>query len=430
MGWKELSYNQRLSYYNRLMRGERATDLAKELGIGISSFSLDMKAFREANPELCDEDVIPPQPELAALSADDQGDPVFKEIYVLLQKNPYSLDALSEKFDRSKATIKKWIAQMKAEGFTIQEEQSGTVSFPKVVRPEPVKGFIQSLADQQNSQIIKFAAFSDLHAGSLCSQPSALNSFLSTAVNDYGIEHIFFAGDMTQGVGGYSGIELDMLPELRGYKAQGIVTEHQVWLADQYIPQFNGVKYYILGGNHDYWHMTRSGIDAVKRLTNRRDDMSYLGYDVADIPLTDRVDIRLWHPSGGVPYALSYRIQKALEHMAFEELTTALASSENPRLRILIAGHTHVEVKFNRGPMLAVNIGCFEGQTNYLKRKGLFPQVGGALFKVWLTDSGIIARVEYTFFPFVEVVDDWKNWPTPEQSLEEKPDEVPVLFHA
>ena len=222
-----------------------------------------------------------------------------------------------------------------------------------------------------------------------------------------------------------------MIPALRVYGNRQVaaVTEKEIWLADQYTPEYPGLTYYMLGGNHDYWHVVNSGIDAVAKLCAGREDMVYLGYDVADIPLTDRVDIRLWHPSGGVPYAMSYRLQKALEQTAFEELTRAVTENENPRLRILLAGHMHIEVKFNRGPMLAAQVGCFEGMTNYLKRKGLYPQIGGSIFKVWLTDSGLIQRVEYTFMPFNEIEDDWKFWPIPPStSVLEDPDEIGVIF--
>jgi hypothetical protein len=191
------------------------------------------------------------------------------------------------------------------------------------------------------------------------------------------------------------------------------------------------LRYYVLGGNHDYWHVMKTGIDAISRLCKQRDDFVYLGYDVADVPLTDRVSLRLWHPSGGPSYALSYRLQKGIEQVAFDELTKAIEQNDDPKGRFLLAGHMHIEVKLHRGPMVAAHVGCFEGQSNYLKRKGSYPQIGGAIFKVRLTDGGLIQRVDYTFVPFTEVEDDWKNWPTPPEPDYDalfRPDRVEILF--
>jgi hypothetical protein len=234
---------------------------------------------------------------------------------------------------------------------------------------------------------------------------------------------------LTTGVGGYRGQEQDMIPVLRMAGTKGRITQGQIWLATHNMPRKDGLTYYNLGGNHDYWHVINSGIDAVAEISRQRDDMIYLGYDVADLPLTDKVDVRLFHPTGGVPYALSYRLQKSLEQMAFDELTRAIVENDNPKMRLLIAGHLHVEVKFQRGPMVAVHPGCFEGQTNYLKRKGLYPSIGGSIFRIRLSDGGLVTRCEYTFIPFVEIENDWSNWPVPDvTTVLEEPMPVNALF--
>lgn len=40
--------------------------------------------------------------------------------------------------------------------------------------------------------------------------------------------------------------------------------------------------------------------------------------------------------NGGVPYATSYRLQKGMEEMAFEMLTEAISTGENPRVRVVV----------------------------------------------------------------------------------------------
>jgi hypothetical protein len=424
MGYKDLIDSQRLDYYKRWKNGEPIIALAAEVGTYPATFERRLREIGQYHRETTEQEQVKKvEPAQVARKR-----PANEELFSLLKAHPYTLDELSKKFDRSKETVLEWINQMKKDGYVITEEAE-TVSFTGNTKPTAPEKLITTLADEAG-QVITFAACSDLHAGSAYSQPTNHQKFLDIAYNEYGVRHVFDPGDKTTGVGGYRGQEHDMIPALRHSK-YSLITEQQIFLADAYTPRYPGLKYYKLGGNHDYWHVVNSGIDAVAKLCEGRDDMTYLGYDVADIPLTDRVDIRLWHPSGGVPYALSYRLQKALEQTAFEELNRAVTENDNPRLRMVLAGPMHIECKFNRGPMMAVQCGCFEGQTNYLKRKGLFPQIGGSIFRVWLTDSGLIQRVEYTFINFMEILDDWKSWPIPLQmNVMQDPSPLSVLFRA
>lgn len=417
--WKNLTRAQKLDLYKRHYQNhEKYTDLATEIGMPVPSLRRNLRDFKilaGINPKAS----LPSEKPL----------PANDDLFDILRKGPISLRDISRRFDRSPDTIRKLIEDMKKEGYIIEESRLGiiidTQKHPKVDY-KPAK----TLADEAGYDIA-FAVASDLQAGSNCCQPSSFNHFIKTAYEEYGVRHVFSPGDITTGIWGYKGHAIDMVPAIRPSEvvSPSMATSFQIWLANMYYPVLPGLKYYILGGNHDYWHIIHSGIDAVAQFCRIRDDAIYLGYDVNDVPLTDRASIRLWHPSGGVPYALSYRLQKGLEQLAFSELSRAVEENDNPKVRFLIAGHLHLEAKFHSGPMIASLAGCFEGQTNYLKRKGLFPQIGGAIYRVRLTESGYIQRVEYTFIPYNEIKDDWMNWPLPPESdLPEAPDMVDVLF--
>jgi hypothetical protein len=117
------------------------------------------------------------------------------------------------------------------------------------------------------------------------------------------------------------------------------------------------------------------------------------------------------HPSGGVPYAISYRLQKTVEQIAYSELSgIAYGSKERPSIRFVLSGHLHIQMQAMFGSILGLQAGCFEGQTNYLKRKGLFPSIGGWIIKASLGKNGLLKNFEAKFYIFEEIIDDWENY--------------------
>jgi len=119
----------------------------------------------------------------------------------------------------------------------------------------------------------------------------------------------------------------------------------------------------------------------------------------------------MWHPSGGVPYALSYRLQKGIEQIAFGELTKIVRGvKERPTIRFVLAGHLHVQVQAMFGSIFGCQAGCFEGQSPYLKRKGLVPQVGGYVIQAILGKNGLLKNFEAKFYIFEEVENDYRNY--------------------
>jgi hypothetical protein len=184
-----------------------------------------------------------------------------------------------------------------------------------------------------------------------------------------------------------------------------------------------------LGGNHDYWHVVRTGKDGLRMLCDRREDMVYLGYDACGVPVTDKAHVRLVHPSGGTAYAKSYRLQKFQESQAIEALQEAIREEESPIITMIVMGHLHQAIYLPTMPMIGLMPGGFEGQTNYLKRKGLVPDIGGTVLKLHVDDSGKVKIVTHIWMPFLETKDDWKEWPLPDvMELDFEPDEFDVLF--
>jgi predicted phosphodiesterase len=190
--------------------------------------------------------------------------------------------------------------------------------------------------------------------------------------------------------------------------------DEQVDFAAENLPQHEDLTYYMIGGNHDYSHYKSGGVDVVRKLSELRSDVVALGFDQQDVQFGNWT-IRLIHPSGGAPYARSYRAQKLAEGAMIGELwesvresaDEAIATSSVPML--LVWGHLHYVDITPYGPIFTLGPGCFEGQTNYLVTKGLIPSIGGFVVDV-PEELDPVCRLKYEHFQYQEIPDDYLSY--------------------
>jgi len=134
-------------------------------------------------------------------------------------------------------------------------------------------------------------------------------------------------------------------------------------------------------GNHDEAWWKLSGVNVIERMCEKRDDFEYLGDYLAFVKL-DGIKIGIMHGSGGNAYARSYKLQKIIEQMAPEI-----------KPHMLFVGHWHTTAIL---PMYrnvaAYSVGCFQSQTPYLTRRGLYPEVGGYIVEIRVGDKGLIGH--------------------------------------
>jgi len=317
-----------------------------------------------------------------------------------MKNKPRTLRDISDQFDRSERTIQSILDALKGQHYNIVG-MANSVLLSTKEPPDTSSQQLTTLADLAGMRM-KMAWIADLHWGSTAQQITNFLRFVSIAY-ERGVRHVFIAGDIFAGHDVYRG---------QIYDLYAIGAAKQLAALRSVFPRYPEMCYYVLGGNHDYSFIKASGYDIMADFADSRDDVIYLGYDMADVPITDRIDIRMWHPHGGVPYALSYRLQKGLEQTAFSELVK-LSGDEDaaPKVRGIISGHLHVTVALERGPIFAVQAGCFEGQTNLLKRMGRFPQISGYIVEWKITDGGHIQEVTPTIINFLEIIDDYRNYP-------------------
>lgn len=110
---------------------------------------------------------------------------------------------------------------------------------------------------------------------------------------------------------------------------------------------------------HDDWWYKSTGSEIVKAIAKRRDDIVYLGADVADM-MIGKLKIRLFHGSGGSAYARSYKMQKYLDSIPLQE-----------RPHILQTGHIHQSFYMKQDDTHCFQTSCLEDQTPYCRGKGL-----------------------------------------------------------
>ena len=152
-----------------------------------------------------------------------------------------------------------------------------------------------------NLEHLEFLLISDTHLGSKYDRLDILK-YLYEKAEDNGIKHILHSGDFTDGRSNRS----EQVYELKESSFEGQVQ----YCVDKY-PKFSG-KTYVIQGNHDDWWYKSAGSEIVKAIAKERDDIIYLGPDVADLKI-GKLKIRLFHGSGGSAYAKSYKLQKYLD---------------------------------------------------------------------------------------------------------------------
>jgi len=336
--------------------------------------------------------------------------PAQEFIDVLKKVKVITVIDLSNKLDCTPQRILDYVEYHRALGYEISIDEQYVI-FSK----DAVSNGTSFDGPLEDTEII-FAVISDPHFGSKACQITALNTF-SEIARKKSVKHIFMPGDITAGLGVYAGQQFDLYGLSSGEQEASVILN---------LPY--GFEWYALGGNHDYSFIKRGGgHNPLVALAAKRPDFHYLGFDEVDVPILPGVSAKLWHPDGGLPYSLSYKLQKAAEQVSYNELQVISRSvQQKPTTRFLFAGHLHVQVQALIGPMLCMQCGCFEGQSGYLKKKMLLPTVGGYIVKADLRKKdGLILNFESKFYVFPDDIEnDWKNY---KHTIEEPKKTKPIF---
>ena len=232
-----------------------------------------------------------------------------------------------------------------------------------------------------NLEHLKLLLISDTHLASKYDRLDILK-YLYDKAEKNGVKHILHSGDFTDGRSNRP----EQVYELREPSYEGQVE----YCVDKY-PTFSG-KTYVIQGNHDDWWYKSAGSEIVKSIAQQRDDIEYLGADVADMKIGN-LKIRLFHGSGGSAYAKSYKSQKYLDSIPLAE-----------RPDILQTGHIHQSFYMKQDNTHCFQTSCLEDQTPYCRGKGLANDKSCWWVDVDFDDKGNI----YNISPELETFGDKK----------------------
>jgi predicted phosphodiesterase len=255
------------------------------------------------------------------------------------------------------------------DGFVMRDFKETSVHGELALKIKPVKNRY------------KIGVISDTHSGSAHQHKAELKHCVDTMVNEYEINTIFHSGDFLEGNGVYKGQEAEVL--VWGMDAQ-------VEMAAEDLPAHNGLKYYMIGGNHDYSFVQRAGGDPLVSLCSMRPDIINCGWFNKVINLNG-IKIEMHHPDGGGSYAISYLLQKQID-----------ATPGGLKPHIYLCGHYHQQAWIFYRNVQAFLCLSFQGQSLFLKRKKLYSVIGGMILDIGVDEDGSICDFSPRILPYYE----------------------------
>jgi transcriptional regulator with XRE-family HTH domain/UDP-2,3-diacylglucosamine pyrophosphatase LpxH len=301
-------------------------------------------------------------------------------------KGPRTKEEIKQLFGITDRVLEAALNDLKDAGTQI-EEADGHVGLCKTVLPPAP---IEHEAPWKGDQTIRFGLCGDKHFNSKYTQITHMHELYDIYQRE-GITTVYDPGDLDEGEKMRKGHQYECYNQGADDHVKEIVKNH---------PRRPGMKTYFTTGNHDLSLVKLSGMDIGQAIAEKRDDMVYLGQSWATVKLTPNCILELRHPEDATAYAISYKTQ---------QMINAMHGGEKPN--IMAIGHYHkAEYLFYRN-VHAFQVGTLQGQSNWMRNKGIAAMVGGWIVEVDVNGDGTITRVKSEFFPFYQTIpNDYENW--------------------
>ena len=212
----------------------------------------------------------------------------------------------------------------------------------KVKIPELLNNDVKTINVDNKDE---FCFLSDIHYASIYDRPDIVRRIYEEC-HERGISTIFCCGDVTDG---YYPSRKDSLKKVRCSYA-----DDQIDYVINTHPYDKDIAFYMIGGNHDYSHVRNENIDVLKKISEQRKDMVYLGQDEANIQI-NRLKIKLFHGDWNRRSLLSSNAENFIKTIPFKE-----------RPDILQLGHIHRSFFMKSGDINVFQTGSLLDETPYI----------------------------------------------------------------
>lgn len=288
---------------------------------------------------------------------------ICDKIYYMAKKKK-SFKKICEDLELKDYEVAGLISLMSQQGYNIEYSNGEVLILKKPQVAQDVYELPYSL------EHLRLLLISDTHLASRYDRLDILK-YLYEKAEERGVKHILHSGDFTDGRSNRP----EQVYELREPSYEG-----QVQYCVERYPIFNG-NTYVIQGNHDDWWYKAAGSEIVKSIAKQRDDIVYLGADVADLKIGN-LKCRLFHGSGGSAYSRSYKMQKYLDSIPLEE-----------RPHILQTGHIHQAFYMKQDKTHCFQTSCLQDQTPYCRSMGLANDKSVWWVDVDFDDKGNIYKI-------------------------------------
>ena len=296
-----------------------------------------------------------------------------------------TIESLCDILDVSPRKLRELISQAKTQGYRIDIDGQHIGRKPQDTNPT------RELEIHPTGERHTIAIVGDIHFGSKHHLGKPFKEYCQYAY-ERGARKFLHVGDLLDGVYRHSVWEQSH----RGF-------EDQCQQAKDELPQFKGVEWYFIQGNHDETLGEANGLDvgvAIERSfqASGRNDLHYLGARAAYVKLKAPGErrgtyVELWHPRDkGAAYARSYRLQRRIE-----------GYPPGAKPDILAAGHWHQCIYVPIRGVHALSAGCWQGgQSSFGKSLTGSPDIGSWIIDYQLTSGGTIRHFQPEWIGYFE----------------------------
>ena len=344
-----------------------------------ASYDSKIGRMRAARDQLLGRRSVVAEPEVDEPEELTEEEVLKTDVLGALKREALTTEELCNVVDRGPATVRAILATLKRAGYEVAEELvTGKVVLDRQRRQTDLEF---DLTEYIEGEWLRMGIISCTHYGNVYYQPKALGLFYKQCEAEECVA-VLHCGDLTDGMNMYRGQRFDLYATGHSKQVANVVAEYP----------HSTVPTYVIGGNHDFSFQKNAGANVVRAICEKHSGLNYAGLLAATVKI-GKSKILMLHSRGGVPYARSYRSQRLNEQLGRGERVPD----------VFAIGGLHVTDYISYLGIDMFLCGAFQGQTPYLKEKGLYPEIGGWIAHLHLSPTGIVNRVKLEWVKYPEV---------------------------